>query len=115
MKFKICYERLLAAFYLTSVLIGQSSEAAEPKLSNEQIMSVVKQATWAFCHQPKRTIVDSRLTVMFHNSMWGVIASPVFLGSGGKRYCCAVDQDAFFDFSSSGRLLKTINADTDSN
>jgi hypothetical protein len=55
--------------------------------------------------------VDCHLSLLFIDGHWSVMASPVFQQPGAKPYCCAVDQEAFFDFSASGKLIRAIHAD----
>jgi hypothetical protein len=100
------------AFALALLAITMGAPGAEPKqsLTREQMMPIVQKATWSFCHQPRRRIVDCQLSLMFIDGYWSVVASPVFQQLGGKPYCCAVDQEAFFDFSPSGKLIRTIHA-----
>src|SRR5690242_9215569 len=103
--------RARQALALVTIVVSASGTAAKGNLTREQMMPIVRKATWSFCHQPKRSIVDCHLSLMFIDGRWSVIASPVFQKPGGKPICCAVDQDAFFDFSPSGKLIRTVHAD----
>jgi hypothetical protein len=103
--------RQALALVLITIVVSASGARAKGNLTREQMMPIVRKATWSFCHQPKRHIVDCHLSLVFIDGYWSVTASPVFQQSGGKPYCCAVDQEAFFDFSPSGKLIRTIHAD----
>jgi hypothetical protein len=103
--------RQALALALLTVTVGASGAAAKGNLTREQMLPIVRKATWSFCHQPRRHIVDCHLSLLFIDGHWSVMASPVFQQPGAKPYCCAVDQEAFFDFSASGKLIRAIHAD----